>query len=333
MVLITGATGLVGSHLALHLAENGESVRAIYRSPASLQKAKSLFALYQKESLFDKIEWVHADIIDIPSLYSAFENIDYVYHCAALVSFDPNDEKALRKTNIEGTANIVNFCLQFNIKKLCHVSSIAALGDPKEHEPQITEETEWNPEAVHSDYAISKYGAEMEIWRGQQEGLNVAVVNPGVIIGPGFWDSGSGEIFSNVAKGLPFYTKGSTGFVAVADVVKMLVQLMKGSINGEKFIAISENLTFEESLHEVASALGVKPPSVYARPWLTSIACTIDWMLSAVSKRKRKLTGMMVPSLHTAHHFSNEKAKSALDFHFKPIMATIRETAAFYPKK
>src|SRR6476620_11680079 len=126
MVLITGATGLVGSHLALHLAENGESVRAIYRSLASLQKAKSLFALYRKESLFDKIEWVHADIIDIPSLYSAFENIEFVYHCAALVSFDPNDEKALRKTNIEGTANIVNFCLQFNVVKLCHVSSIAA---------------------------------------------------------------------------------------------------------------------------------------------------------------------------------------------------------------
>ena len=184
MVLITGATGLVGSHLALHLLENNERIRAIYRTKTSIEKTKSLFKLYGKESLFEQIEWIEADINDIPSLEIAFKGVEYVYHCAALISFDPKDEKKLRKINIEGTANIVNFCLAFNVKKLCHVSSIAALGDLMEHETLITEETIWNPEKHHSDYAISKYGAEMEIWRGLQEGLPVVIINPGVILGP-----------------------------------------------------------------------------------------------------------------------------------------------------
>ncbi len=171
MILVTGATGLLGSHLVLHLIENGAKVRAIYRSPDSLEKTKSLFKGYQKENLFDKIEWVEADITEIPALELAFKKIRQVYHCAALISFDPAEENQLRKINIEGTANIVNFSIAYQIEKLCYVSSIAALGDLKEFENTVTEDTEWNPEKHHSDYAISKFGAEMEIWRGQQEGI------------------------------------------------------------------------------------------------------------------------------------------------------------------
>lgn len=178
MVLVTGGTGLVGSHLLLHLIENGENVRAIYRTKNNIQKAKSVFELYKKEALFEKIEWLEADILDVPSLETAFINVDYVYHCAALISFDPKEEEALRKINIEGTANMVNFSIALGVKKFCFVSSIAALGDLAPHETYITEETDWNPEKPHSDYAISKYGSEMEVWRAHQEGLDVIIVNP-----------------------------------------------------------------------------------------------------------------------------------------------------------
>ena len=156
MILVTGATGLVGSHLLIALLEDNQTVRAIYRNTASIEKTRSLFQLYDKEYLFKSIQWIPADITDVTSLSVAFENIEFVYHCAALISFDPKEEEELRKTNIEGTANVVNFCIDFGIQKLCHVSSIAALGDLKEHETIITESTEWNPEFSHSDYAISK---------------------------------------------------------------------------------------------------------------------------------------------------------------------------------
>jgi dihydroflavonol-4-reductase len=325
MVLITGATGLVGSHLALHLIENGERVRAIYRNSKSLEKTKSLFYLYQKGNLFDKIEWTEADITDVPSLETAFENIEYVYHCAALISFDPKDEEALRKINIEGTANIVNFSIAYKIKKLCYVSSIAALGDLSAHETTLTENTEWNPEKPHSDYAISKYGAEMEIWRGQQEGLQVAVINPGVILGPGFWEQGSGEIFSAVANGMPFYTKGSTGFVAVTDVVQLLAKLMKSKIDGERFIIIAENGVYREILNTIADALKVKKPKFYAPFWLTEIAWRADWLISITFMQKRKLSKATARSSQSISLFSNEKAKTILDYQFRDIKEYITE--------
>lgn len=335
MILVTGATGLVGSHLILQLLEHNESVSAIYRSNASIQKTKSVFSLYNKLGLFDKINWIEADILSVPSLEIAFRNIEYVYHCAAVISFDPSDEKLLRKTNIEGTANIVNFCLQYDVRKLCHVSSIAALGDPKPHEIFVTEETEWNPEKPHSDYAISKYGAEMEIWRGQQEGLNVVIVNPGVILGRGAntadWQSGSPEIFSRVAKGLSFYTTGTTGFTTVIDVVKIMIWLMNSEIRGERFIVVSENRTFQQILNAVAKALNVKSPNIAAKPWMTSIIWRIDW-LASIFGRKRTLSRMMAASLHHTEQFSNVRIKELMQYEFQNIDAYIKSIAAQYPK-
>lgn len=334
MILITGATGMVGSHLALQLLESNQPVTAIYRTNHSIQNTKSVFALYGKEHLFDQIDWIEADITDVPSLEFAFRKIEYVYHCAACISFDPSDEKLLRKVNIEGTANVVNFCLEYGVKKLCYVSSIAALGDPKEFETIITEETEWNPEKPHSDYAISKYGAEMEIWRGQQEGLEVVVVNPGVILGPGTasgWDNGSADIFNRVANGLLFYTQGTTGFTTVDDVVAIMIKLMESDIRGERFTIVNQTLSFEAVLKIVAHSLDVKPPSILAKRWMTSIAWRIDWLLSLLG-RKRTLSRAMARSLHTRNVFSNERIRFALRYAFNEVEPYIRKIAAYYPK-
>ena len=325
MVLVTGGTGLVGAHLLLHLTENEDTICAIYRLPASIEKTKSLFQLYNKEVLFLKINWIQADIIDIPTLEIAFQNIEYVYHCAALISFDPNDEDLLRKINIEGTANIVNFCIHNKIKKLCHVSSIAALGDLISNENVKTEETDWNPEESHSDYAISKYGAELEIWRGQQEGLQVNIINPGVIFGTGFWNQGSGLYFSSVKKGISFYTNGKTGYVGVNDVVKIMFHLMNSNISGERFIVVSENLSFKEVIYLIAKYLNEKKPTIKVNPWMTEIICRLDWLKSFLFRSKRKLSKYNSYSLHSTYSISNEKIKNALNFEFQSIESVINE--------
>ncbi len=319
MILVTGGTGLVGAHLLLHLAENEDALRAIYRQSSSIEKTKNLFLLYQKESLFSKIEWVLADIIDVPSLETAFKNVSYVYHCAALISYNPDDENELRKTNIEGTANIVNFCLAYNIKKLCHVSSIAALGDLAAHESEITEETEWNPEVLHSDYAISKYGAEMEIWRGKQEGLDVVIVNPGIILGPGFWKQGSGVFFTEIKKGVPFYTKGISAYVGAMDVVKIMVFLMHSSINGERYTIISENVSYEKIIAQIAEKFSAKKPTLEAKAWLLGLAWRIDWLLSTLFRTKRKLSKYSAQALCSTSLISNNKIKGAFHYKFQSI--------------
>ncbi|MFV8331539.1 NAD-dependent epimerase/dehydratase family protein [Flavobacterium sp. ZT3P35] len=333
MILVTGGTGLVGAHLLLHLIESqsmgNKKVRAIYRSTPSLEKTKALFNLYKKEALLEQIEWIPADITDVPSLEIAFQNINMVYHCAALISFDPKEEERLRKTNIEGTANIVNFCLAFGIQKLCFVSSIATLGDLPPHEKFITEETEWNPELPHNDYAISKYGAEMEVWRGQQEGLTVIIINPGVIIGPVLthtdWEKGSGQLLTKVKNGLQFYTLGATGFVAVIDVVRIAVQLMQSEIKNERFTLISENSIFRDILNAMADGLGVKEPTIHAKPFFMEILWRLDWFVSNVFQQERKLTQTSTKASYTNTLYSNQKIKEALNTDFINIHKYIKE--------
>lgn len=343
MILVTGATGLLGSHLVLHLVEKGLKISAIYRSETSISKTLELFKMYDKESYFQNINWIEADINDIPSLEIAFLNIKYVYHCAAKVSFDPQDEEKLRKVNIEGTANIVNFCLAKKVKKICYVSSIAALGDLPEFTPEyaeqnssiaLDEETDWNPEKPHSDYAISKYGAEMEVWRGHQEGLNVVIVNPGVILGPvpKTWNrnQGSFKIIKKVSEGLKFFTIGSTGFIGVDDVVKCMTRLMNSETNDQRYILISENLTYKKLTQTVAADLKVKAPKTEAKTWMTEIAWRVDWVANNIFLRDRMLSKSMAKSLHSVDLYSNSKATNFLNYSFEPMESVIEKIANRY---
>jgi len=330
MILVTGGTGLVGAHLLVHILshsdENQSMVRATYRTADTIDKTKSLFDRYHKTILFDRIEWVQADIINIPALEIAFKGITLVYHCAAFISFDSKDEEKLRKINIEGTANIVNFAIAKGIKKLCHISSTAALGDVLSTETIITEAAEWNPEKKHSDYAISKYGAEMEVWRGQQEGLDVIIVNPGVIVGPGFEDQGSGELIKKVEKGMPYYTLGTTGFIAVTDVATIVYNLMNSTIKNERYTLIAQNIIYRDFLNTVANAIGVKAPKREASPFLIEIAWRIDAVVSWILNRKRKLTQAVAVASYSTNMYSNEKIKTALDYPFLDVHTYIKKS-------
>lgn len=318
---------MVGAHLLLHLAGEGAILRALYRNENNIFRTKSLFTYYGKEKSFNAIQWVKGDVTDIPSLEEAFKGMEYVYHSAALISFDPADEEKLRKINIEGTANVVNCALDFGIKKLCYVSSVAALGDLKDGETVTTEETEWNPEKTHSDYAISKYGAEMEVWRAWQEGLNVVMVNPGIIFGYGFWEQGSGRMFTSVKNGQQFYTKGTCGIVAVEDVVVIMAQLMEANVTGERFTLVAENMRVEEILGTIAEGMGKKRPAVYATPAMTSFAWRTDWLISKLLSRPRNFTRSMARSAHSAENYSNDKIVTLLNYKFTGMKDYLKNVA------
>jgi len=336
MILVTGGTGLVGSHLLLDLTKSGKKVRAIYRSEGKLAKVKKVFSYYVSAKdanfLFDSIDWVQADILEIPSLNKAFNNVEYVYHCAAIVTFDAGNDRKLRATNIEGTANIVNSCLAFNIKKLCHISSIAtmdlALGDE-----YISEKFTWHPEKAHSDYAISKYGAEIEVWRGTQEGLSAVIVNPGVIIGPGFWDSGSGELFTKVFKGLNFHFPKTTGFIGVQDVSKASILLLESSIENEQFILVSENLSFKTILKWVAESLQKNAPNIPLKPYMVFIGWLFQSIAHILWSGKKQLSRNDYKSLFQHSYYSNEKIKRHTGFSFTPLQSIILETGAMFKKE
>lgn len=326
MILVTGATGLVGSHLLLQLMLQGQEVIALYRSETQKSKTEQLFTFYQQEKLCPLIRWEKGDILDLPSLSQLFTKVTKVYHCAAYISFDPYAEEAMRKVNIEGTANIVNLCIDFKVEKLCYVSSIAALGDVAGSETTISEQSEWNSELFHSDYAITKYGAEMEVWRGFQEGLPVVVVNPGVILGPLFWEEGSGAIYQNVRKKLPFYTTGGTGFVSVTDVVKAMIEWMHSETSGEKYILVAETISYATIVQLIAKKLGVKAPKYVVPAFVLQLLWRIDWFVG-LFRRKRILSKAMAHSLVHTDYYDTTKTKNKLSFSLQPIAAYLQELA------
>jgi nucleoside-diphosphate-sugar epimerase len=332
MVLVTGGSGLLGSHLLFFLLKKGENVRAIHRKSSDLMAVKKVFRYYSEaaEAYFDKIEWVEADVNDIPALNSAFENVKKVYHAAAYISFNPKNFHKLKKANIEGTANIVNLSISHGVQKLCHVSSIATFGKSA-NGGLISEETHWNPEADNSVYAITKYGAEMEVWRGTQEGLQAVIVNPAVILGEGHWNASSGTIVKMVAKGTKFYTPGGVAVVDVCDVVKSMIALMDSSVANQQFILAAENLYYKELLGRLALHLNVAPPTKEIARWKLNGLRKLDWLKSMVLGSRRKLLKATVNSLYHVSFFDGSKIEKSIPFNYTPTEETLKRVCDNYP--
>ncbi|HBR55748.1 MAG TPA: NAD-dependent epimerase [Flavobacteriaceae bacterium] len=324
MILVTGGTGLVGSHLLYFLLKKGEKVRAIHRKNSDLHIVEKVCNYYQGDyaSIATQLEWFEANITDIPILTEAFEGVTHVYHAAAYVDFNPKNYHKLKKANIEGTANVVNLCLEKKVEKLCYVSSIATLGNAIGNEV-LTEETYWNPEAKNSVYAITKYGAEMEVWRGTQEGLQAVIVNPGVILGEGLWHKGSGSIVTRVSKGLNYYTSGGIGLVDVRDVVRAMLLLMESATTNERFILVAANKSYRYFLTALATHLGTQAPTKNIARWKLSVFSGIDWFFSTLFGTKRKLLRTHVNSLYTFDTYDGSKIEEVLSFSYTPLSETL----------
>lgn len=333
MIFVTGGTGLVGSHLLLQLAQKQIPIKALYRTEERRQHVLKIFALYSEESraLFEKIEWVKGEINDLGVLDDAMTDVTYVYHCAALVSFDPRDRDRLFKINEIGTANIVHTALEKGVKKLGYVSSVASLGR-SEHVEMIDEGAMWKSGPENSQYAISKYAAEQQVWKGTQEGLPAVMVNPSIILGPGFWEAGSSKIFSSIANGFSFYSNGVNGFVDVRDVASALIELVESDVENERFVLSAESWSYRDVFTAIANALGVKPPSVNTPSWLGEIVWRAEWLRSRITGKYPMVTKETARTAQQKVYYSSEKIKRMLSFNFRPLGRTIEEAASYYPK-
>ncbi len=325
MILVTGGTGLVGSHLLVALAEQGQTVRAIRRKNSQLEAVKTVFNYHESgEQLFNSIEWVEADLLDVIALNKALVGISKVYHCAAYISFDPAKTGLLRKVNIEGTANLVNAALASGAKQLCYISSIATLGQTPDSSP-IKETTAWNPQHKNSGYAISKYGAELEVWRGAQEGLPAVILHPGVILGEGHWDRASGAIIPKLVKGPKFYPKGTIALVDVKDLIQAIVAVSNSKkALGNNYIVVGENLSYKDFFNTLLTAAksrkSIKPISKFT----LNIFAFLNYLSSKIFGSKRVLSPVLVASMYNKSMYSNAKIKSEFGIEFTPIIQTIK---------
>lgn len=336
-VLVTGATGMLGSRLVFDLILGGFAVRAVYRDKKRIGQFRKNIEYYGagSESYASKVEWVEADLLDYESVLNALEGIETVFNCAAMVSFHPSDRYQMFENNIKGTSNLVNACLEKRIKRICHVSSIAALGKTNNGE-LIDEETSWTPERKHSGYSISKFHSEMEIWRGINEGLEAVIVNPSVIIGPGDWSSGSPAFFKMISKRLNFFTPGSTGFVDVCDVTKAML-LLTGDSNFEtaknnRYILNAENMSFKTFFKLIAVSLGVNPPTYPASKLMLGVGWRIVSFIGFITGKKPLITNESVQSAVNVSSYNGSKITEMFGFQYRNIEETISKVGAMYIK-
>jgi dihydroflavonol-4-reductase len=330
MILVTGGTGLVGAHLLYELCLAGKTPRALYRAPNSLNGVKSLFKSKSDifESLFAQIEWTQGDILDLETLKFAFADVTELYHCAALISFDPKDYKKLQQINVAGTANTVNCALDFKVAKMCYVSSIASLG--KTTAPHsINEDTDWNIENPNV-YALSKYQAELEVWRGIQEGLQAVIINPGVILGAGFWNKGSGKLFGFAKKGSAYYFPGGSGFVGVSDVVKLMQLGMESKNANQRYICVSENLSYLEVFSFMSKSFGTQKPTKKLSFLFLEILWRLDYIKQKITGGPRKITAQTVFSLRHQDFYSAQKSIDMLKMEYQKIDKIILDCCNAY---
>lgn len=319
-ILVTGGAGLVGNELIHQLLRAGFHVKAIYnRTPISINHPN--------------LETDQCDILDVVKLEEVMEGITHVYHCAALVSFDPKEKYTLLKLNVEGTANVVNACIDAGVIKLVHVSSVAALGRIRVGE-KVTEKMNWTEETSNSTYGKSKYLGEMEVWRGIGEGLQAVIVNPSIIIGGDDWETGSSAIFKNVYNEFPWYTEGISGFVDVRDVARAMILLMNSDISEQRFILNGKNVPYKEIFFSIARCFNKKLPHRRVSPLLAEIVWRMESLKTMFTGKKHLLTKETARTAQAKVYFDNSKLLEALPgFKYTSIEDAINHTCEAMKKK
>jgi len=332
MIFVTGGTGLVGSHILLKLSQDNIPFKALKRSNSSLKVCKDVFTHYNAHQLFNKIIWVNGDVLDVPSLENAMIDCDNVIHAAAMVSFHNEDIEMMHKINVEGTENIMNVALFMNINKVSYISSIASLGRNSTEEI-VDENCHFKVSKKESNYSLSKYYSEQEVWRASQEGLDIVIINPSVILGPGDWNKGSSQIFKKLYKGLSFYTTGSTGYVDVIDVANCAIQLLLSDIKNERFIVNGENLKYRKLFDMISEKFGKKKATIKVTPLLKGIAWRIEWIRSFITGKKPLLTKETAISAMKNSSYSTQKIKDAIGYNFTPIEKSVEKYCQWFLKE
>lgn len=318
MIFITGATGLLGSFICKDLLARGYKVKAIKRKTSSMTLLGDAA---------DKIEWVIGDMDDTTTLAEALEGVEAVIHGAAIISFDKRDEARMYKTNVQGTADLVNTCLKVGVTNFVHISSVAAIG--RKRDQLILQESDlWEGTEYDSIYARSKHAQELEVWRGAQEGLDVKIVNPSVILGPGLWGQGSTSVFKYAYSEKAFHPEGTINYVDVRDVSKAVIDLMASDIKNERFVLSAGSMDYKDFFTAVAKEFGKKPPRKPVPYWLLRVAVALEFVRSRITGKSAMITKDTAKLSRMQYHFKNDKIKEALGFEFRPVEDSIQWSVA-----
>ena len=307
-VLLTGATGFLGKHLLSELNSHGFGVTALCRNTPN------------SAAIIPGVRYVSGDIEDPLSLFDGFSGTELVIHAAALVSMNPADNHKMYQTNVIGTRNVVNACLRAGVKRLIHVSSVAALSGTKKNQV-LNEDGVWD--GLNAGYGYTKYLAELEVYRGESEGLEVAIVNPSIILGPGDAHRSSGMIFDFIRRGWPFALEGTANVVDARDVTQAIVQLADHPSSGERYILNGFTMNWSHLFTELAARTG-RSIRYYEIP--TGLATGALWVLEKFLKmiqKSPKITAHAVRMATSGNRYATDKIVRDLGFQFRSPESTL----------
>jgi dihydroflavonol-4-reductase len=325
MILVTGGTGLIGSRIVFDLVNSGKDVRVLRRKSSSLRNIERFFPA----GLPANLSFAEGDVTDGFSVEEALKGIDTIYHAAAFISFFKSDRDKMMKVNAGGTANMVNLALKHNIRRFCHISSVAAIGREKDADV-IDENSEFKNNVEDSNYARSKFSAEREVWRATEEGLSAVIVNPTIVIGPGDWKSGSTQMFGQIWKGMPYYSDGATGFVDVRDVSKAAITLAESEIKGERFIVNSDNVPYRYVFDLIAENLGKKKGFIHVTPFLAELGWRVEAVRGFFAGKNPMITKETARNGLLQWNYSNKKIRHQTGIEFIPVKKSIEDTAKYF---
>ena len=310
MVFLTGITGLVGGFIADILIKNGYQIKALVRN---VQDCKIDYA---------NTTFIEGDLLDPLLLIDAIAGCEYVIHCAALISFSSNKINEMMLVNIEGTKNVVNAAIANHVTKFIHLSSIAALGRDSKM-ICINENSTWVETEYATNYAKSKYLAELEVWRGIEEGLNAIILNPSVVLGVGNWHKSSSKLFKYVFEEKPFFTKGNMSVVDVRDVAAITLKALKSTIVNQRYIVSNESITYQQFFNALAIRFHKKAPSILVSPWMAALAWRFEWLKALFTQKEPLVTKETAHQSRTTFVYVNDKVKQDFDHTFIPLVDTL----------
>ena len=324
MIFVTGGTGLVGSYVLRALRARGLAVRALHRAPVPADTAPG-------------VEWLAGDLLDTDLLRAALTpDVTHVFHCAGLVSYAPQDEDRLLRVNVEGTAAVVDACLELPGIRLAHVSSVAALGGAAGAPAApgasrtVSETATWDLGAAHPAYATSKYLGELEVWRGVAEGLSAVIVNPSVVLGPGDWHRGSTRLLRYAHQQHRFYTRGLVNFVDVRDVAAQFLALALDwpALRGERYVLSADAVPLADFFQQAAAAMQRRPPTVAVPDWAAEVIWRLEHARAVLTGARPLITKDTARAGRQPVVYSAAKVQQATGLGFRPLAETLAWCAA-----